>query len=94
MFESMDSETLFLTITNIGLGVVTVICIAAVGMVIIKEVFSEARSTVKVPHLQDDHSFMLADLGITMADGGKRIDEHEIIQRSQDDEKNIQRSEN
>jgi hypothetical protein len=94
MFESMDSETLFLTITNIGLGVVTVICIAAVGMVIIKEVFSEARSTVKVPHLQDDHSFILADLGITMADGGKRIDEQEIIQRTQDDEKNIQRSEN
>jgi len=94
MFESMDSETLFLTITNIGLGVVTVICIAAVGMVIIKEVFSDARSTVTVPRLQDDHSFMLADLGITMADGGKRIDEHEIIQRSQDDEKNIQRSEN
>lgn len=95
MLESMDSETLFLTITNIGLGVVTVICIAAVGMVIVKEVFSDARSTVKVPHLQDDHSFMLADLGITMADGGKRIDEQEVLQHAQKgEEKNIFRSEN
>ncbi|MFA6455303.1 MAG: hypothetical protein WCW40_00675 [Bacteroidota bacterium] len=97
MFTTMDSETLWLTITNVGLGLVTVVCIIAVGVVIAKEVFADVRSKVRVPHLQDDHSFMLDDLGITMADGGKRIDEKErAAQYSADDnnESNIQRSEN
>jgi hypothetical protein len=96
MFDTMDSETLWLTITNVGLGVVTLVCIIAVGVVITKEVFADARSKVKIPQLQDDHSFMLADLGITMADGGKRIDEKEVVKNYNldDDELNIQRSEN
>lgn len=96
MFNSMDSETLWLTLTNIGLGLVTLACLIAVGIVIIKEVLADVRSKVKVPQLQDDHSFMLADLGITMADGGKRIDEKETAKsyNIDDDEPNIQRSEN
>ena len=96
MFDSMDSETLWLTITNIGLGVVTLVCIIAVGIVITKEIFADARANVKVPALQDDHSFMLADLGITMADGGKRIDEKETATEydMEKDQPNIQRSEN
>lgn len=96
MFDSMDSETLWLTITNAGLGIVTVVCLIAVGVVVAKEVFADARSKVRVPHLQDDHSFMLDDLGLTMADGGKRIDEKEQVKKysMEEDEKNIQRSEN
>ena len=96
MFDSMDSETLWLTITNAGLGIVTVICLIAVGVVIAKEVFADVRSKVRVPHLQDDHSFQLDDLGITMADGVKRIDEKEQVKKysMDEDEKNIQRSEN
>lgn len=96
MFDSMDSETLWLTITNIGLGVVTLVCIVAVGVVITKEIFADVRANVKVPELQDDHSFMLADLGITMADGGKRIDEKETAPEydMEKDQPNIQRSEN
>lgn len=96
MFDSMDSETLWLTITNTGLGLVTVVCLIAVGVVVAKEVYADVRSKVRVPQLQDDHSFMLGDLGITMADGGKRIDEKEQVKKySMDgDESNIQRSEN
>lgn len=96
MFTSMDSETLWLTITNIGLGVVTLVCLIAVGVVITKEVFADVREKAKVPQLQDDHSFMLAELGITMADGGRRIDEKEVAKSYDldDDEPNIQRSEN
>lgn len=96
MFDSMDSETMWLTITNLGLGIVTLVCIVAVGVVITKEIFADARSKVRAPQMQDDHSFMLADLGITMADGGKRIDEKETAKKYniEDDEPNIQRSEN
>ncbi|MCK9408677.1 MAG: hypothetical protein WCX28_11960 [Bacteriovoracaceae bacterium] len=96
MFESMDSETLWLTLTNVGLGIVTIACIIAFGVVAAKEFFADARSKVRVPQLQDDHSFVLDDLGITMADGGKRIDEKEHVKKYEqdEDEKNIQRSEN
>jgi hypothetical protein len=96
MFNSIDSETMWLTITNAGLGIVALVCIIAVGVVVAKEVFADVRSKVHVPQLQDDHSFMLADLGITMADGGKRIDEKEQATSisKKDDESNIQRSEN
>lgn len=96
MFNSMDSETLWLTITNVGLGIVTLICLIAVGIVVSKEIFADVRSKVRIPQLQDDHSFMLRDLGITMADGGKLIDEKEHAKKfdSDDDEQNIQRSEN
>jgi hypothetical protein len=92
----MDSETLWLTITNAGLGLVTLICLVAVGVVVAKEIYAGARSKVRVPQLQDDHSFMLGDLGITMADGGKRIDEKEKSKKydQDEDEANIQRSEN
>lgn len=96
MFDNLDSETLWLTITNAGLGIVTLICIIAFGIVVTKEIFANVRSKVRVPQLQDDHSFMFGDLGITMADGGKRIDEKENAKKynMEDDEKNIQRSEN
>lgn len=92
MFESMNSETVWLTITNAGLGIVTVICFVAVGVVVAKEFFADARAKVRVPHLQDDHSFLLGDLGVTMADGGKRLDKNETDEKN--DEKHIQRSEN
>lgn len=94
MFNSMDSETLWLTATNIGLGIVTLVCLIAVGVVIVKEFYADVRSTVRSPQLQDDHSFLLNDLGITMADGGERIDESKHTVTPDREERNIQRSEN
>ena len=97
MFQSMDSETLWLTITNVSLGIVTLVCLIAVGVVVAKEIFADVRSKVKIPQLQDDHSFMLHDLGITMADGGKPINEKENAKKfstEDDDESNIIRSDN
>lgn len=96
MFDSMNSETLWLTITNFGLGIVTLVCLIAVGVVVTKEVFADMRSKVRIPQLQDDHSFMLNDLGITMADGGKIIDEKAQAKKfeNEDDEQNITRSDN
>ncbi len=95
MFESFDAETSWLTITNIGLGLVTVACIIAIGYVAVKEFFAHARESVRITSLQDDHSFAFGDLGITMADGGERIDERKIIEQKQLDknEPNIIRSE-
>ncbi len=96
MFNSMDSETLWLTLTNVSLGIVALVCIIAVGVVMTKEILGVVRSKVRIPQLQDDHSFMLRDLGITMADGGKRLDKNENAEQHNfdNDGKNIQRSEN
>ena len=78
MFENFDAETTWLTITNAGLGLVTLICIVAVGYVGIKEYVAHVRQEVRLPVFQDDHSFNLGSLGITMADGGTRIDERNM----------------
>lgn len=96
MFENFDAETTWLTITNIGLGLVTLICIAAVGYVGLKEYFSHVREEVRSPFLQDDHAFNFGNLGITMADGGERIDEQHLTVNlhTSEDEDNIIRSDN
>ena len=95
MFDSMNSETVWLTITNAGLGIVALICIVAVGVVAGKELYAGMKEKVRVPQLQDDHSFMLSELGITMADGGERLDgKPQAKSDAAKDESNIQRSEN
>lgn len=96
MNTTIDAETMWLTVTNIALGIVTVICIAAVGYVAVKEYYVRVAEKIKVHSLLDDHSFALGDLGITMADGGERIDEQKTGKRNPDEkeEPNIIRSEN
>jgi hypothetical protein len=70
-----ESETAWLNVTNILLGLVTIACIAAVVRVALQEWWarSAAKSMVALP--DDTHAFDIAGLGITMADGGVRLDE-------------------
>jgi len=75
MSDIYNSETFWLIATNIILGLVTVICLVAVGGAVFKEVLSRLAARSRVPLAEDTHAFNLADLGITMADGGTRIDE-------------------
>jgi hypothetical protein len=75
MQDFFASETSWLTLTNIALGVVTIACVFAVARTAFMELAERARSRVRVPAWQDDHSFVLSDLGVTMADGGEKIDE-------------------
>ena len=98
MFDIFNSETFWLDATNVMLGLVTVICVAIVGRVAFKEIRARVISHARIPLAQDSHAFNLADLGITMADGGMRIDEtkHNERFRSDDasDPSNIVRSDN
>ena len=97
MFDPIDAETYWLNITNIVLGVVTVVCLVAVGTMIVREVMAKMRSRVQVPAYRDNHSFVFSDLGITMADGGEKIDENKPRKNDssmQGDEPNIFRSNN
>jgi hypothetical protein len=98
MFDIFNSETFWLDATNVILGLVTAVCLAIVGRVAFKEIRARVASRVRIPLAEDTHAFDLADLGITMADGGVRIDEAAKKVRSLQDESsdpsNIIRSEN
>ena len=66
------SEVLALNVVNAALGVATVICIVAIAWGVYSEVVERlrARSTAA-----DMHAFALPELGLTMADGGEKVDE-------------------
>jgi hypothetical protein len=80
-----DPSTYWLTITNIALGVVTLICIAAVGIGIVQELAARAKKRAAsskldrevadlVASYSDGHAFDIPELGITMADGGEELE--------------------
>jgi hypothetical protein len=83
-----DPSTYWLTITNIALGLATVICIVAVGFGVVQELAarSKKRATLskldsEVAHLVasfgDGHAFHVPSLGVTMADGGEELGKKE-----------------
>ncbi|MCU0454511.1 MAG: hypothetical protein MUE68_12730 [Bacteroidetes bacterium] len=94
----MNPETLWLNLTNAALGLVTVICIVAVVRVALQEWLWRTTEQAKLALPDDTHAFDIAGLGITMADGGERLDESKrILRRSDgqdDDPPNIIRSTN
>lgn len=67
------AETMWLNITNFGLGVVTFVCIAAVAWGVLSEVFAKSRA--RAAAALDDHAFAMPGLGLTMADGGEKVEE-------------------
>ncbi len=73
--DLFDPETMWLNLTNIALGVVTLACFMAVAWGVAVEVLERAGRSVGLVRESDDHSFAVPGLGITMADGGKKIDE-------------------
>jgi len=92
----LNSETGWLILTNVALGVVVLICLIAVGRVVIKEIYARAAKRVRVPLEHDKHAFSLLSLGITMADGGEAINENKDLRIKTppdfDDPPNIVRS--
>jgi hypothetical protein len=83
-----DPSTYWLTITNIALGVVTLICIVAVGVGIVQELAARARKRAALGKLDaevadlvasytDGHAFDIPSLGVTMADGGEELGKKE-----------------
>jgi hypothetical protein len=77
-----DPSTYWLTVTNIALGLVTVICFVAVGIGVVQELAARSKKKAAVSKLDrevadlvasysDGHAFDIPSLGITMADGGE-----------------------
>ena len=79
-----DPSTYWLTVTNIGLGLVTVVCCIAVGIGMFQELAARRRKHVAMSKLDhevadlvssfgDGHAFQIPGLGVTMADGGEEL---------------------
>ncbi len=71
MFDISDPKTYWLNITNIGLGLVVLVCCIAVARTIVRDLLARRPGHAHAGEL-DDHTFMEPALGITMADGGER----------------------
>ena len=76
-----DPSTYWLTLTNIGLGLVVLVCCAAVVVGVVQELAAKRRKTAAIQGLDrevsdlvtslDGHAFNVPGLGLTMADGGE-----------------------
>lgn len=70
MFNTTDPATFWLNLTNIALGLVTLVCVIVVGRVVYSEiVMIRKRKSLA----EDDHTFLIPELGFTMADGGESV---------------------
>jgi hypothetical protein len=77
-----DSQTLWLNLTNLTLGIVTLICIAAVAYGVAQELFARRRVRQSLDDevrqltagISDPYTMQVPGLGLTMADGGEPID--------------------
>jgi hypothetical protein len=74
MFALIDQNTFWLNVTNIALGVVTLVCCIAVGNKVVQEILKRIRGHKTHDVRTDDPRRFVTHLGITMADGGERID--------------------
>jgi hypothetical protein len=83
-----DPSTYWLTVTNIGLGVVVLICCGAVAFGVLQELGATRRKRAEMSQLDDEvtnlvagfqggHAFHIPGLGVTMADGGEEFGEKE-----------------
>ncbi len=72
-----DPATYWLTFMNVALGVVVLICCAAVGIGIFQELAAKHRRHVASSQLDNEmaHLFNIPGLGVTMADGGETLRE-------------------
>ena len=81
-----DPSTYWLTATNIGLGVVVLICCGAVALGVLQELAARRKKRAELSRLdrevsdlvngfQDGHAFHIPGLGVTMADGGDPLGE-------------------
>jgi hypothetical protein len=75
MYGPDGPDTFWLNFTNIALGLVTLACVIVVVGGAASELLHRWQRRALVH--RDDHAFATPSLGVTMADGGERIDEHE-----------------
>jgi hypothetical protein len=79
-----DPSTYWLTVTNVVLGAVVLICCVAVAIGIVQELAARRKKAAAMTKLDREvadlvsvyggHAFQVPGLGVTMADGGEQLD--------------------
>jgi hypothetical protein len=78
MCDLIDPNTFWLNVTNVALGIGALVCCIIVGYGVVQEI-RKRTSEYKINHVKtDDQRLFLTNLGITMADGGERIDKEQL----------------
>ena len=78
MCDLIDPNTFWLNVTNVALGIGALVCCIVVGYGVVQEIRKRTRE-YKTKHVKiDDHRLFLTNFGITMADGGERIDKKQL----------------
>jgi hypothetical protein len=75
MLTLLEPEMLWLITINILLGLAIILCIVLVVLNLTREVRSNRKKRKAVAQVPDNYLAGLKDLGVTLPDGGKRIDE-------------------
>ncbi|MFB3902709.1 MAG: hypothetical protein ACE15E_04595 [Acidobacteriota bacterium] len=71
MFDFGDPRTVWLNVTNVILGLVTLVCLVLLARALIYEV--RVRRERKTRVSDADHVYAVEGLGLTMADGGEKV---------------------
>ena len=79
MYAVDGPDTFWLNFTNIALGLVTLACVLVVVGGVARELMHRFERRARAA--EDDHAFATPGLGVTMADGGERIDKPEPAPR-------------
>jgi hypothetical protein len=74
--EFFDPKTVWINLTNLALGLVTLVCVAMVAWGVAAEAAERLRRRLAV-FRDDHHAFAVPELGLTMADGGDKVDDDE-----------------
>ena len=85
LISTASQEVAWLNAVNIALGVVVAICLGVLVLGVLRDLQLRARNRVAVSKgldremremmgTGDDHTFAVPNLGLTMADGGERVD--------------------
>jgi hypothetical protein len=73
-FNTGDPAMLWLSIVNLILGLVCLLCVGVIGYGVLREIAVRMRLRAPLSGRADTHLFHLPDLGYTMADGGEPED--------------------
>jgi hypothetical protein len=72
VFDIGDPKALWLNVTNVILGLVTLVCCFIIAKAVIGELWARRHAAIR--KTADPHSLTVDGLGLTMADGGEPID--------------------
>jgi len=76
MYGPDGPDTFWLDFTNIALGLATLGFVLVIAGGVARDLLLRwRRRRASAPH--DDHAFDTPGLGVTMADGGERVDRHQ-----------------